>query len=93
LAARKIQDKAAREREIQHGDSEAQREELKTSLKKFNRIATMVKINRMVLRSQRRKGTWDSNKDAMGRPFNTGAQRHRNTKGRLEHRTQNNNFF
>jgi hypothetical protein len=32
-------------------------------------------------------------KDAIGRPFNTEAQRHRGTEGRIEHRTQNNNLF
>jgi hypothetical protein len=68
-------------------------EEVNITLKKFNRIARMLRINRMVLRSQRQYGTWDSNKDAEARPFNTEAQRRRNTEGRIEHRTQNNNLF
>jgi hypothetical protein len=58
------------------------------------------RINRIVLRSKRRRGTWDSNKDAesrgmqhkdaMGRPFNTEAQRRRGTEGRDEYNTQKN---
>jgi hypothetical protein len=106
------------------------------ALKKSNRIARMVMIDRIIRMgslvtktqshvgwntrtlwnvgfkqrrrvtwdgTQGRYGTWDSNKDAesrgmehkdaMERPFNTEAQRHRNTEGRIEHRTQNDNLF